>query len=153
MGQTPPRSAKRWARASRVSWQVVAPPGTSGRRTGPCSRDGSRIVAWPGRGDVAALVDALDLEVDGGAVALGEVLAGDRAPHPVGVADVVELPELAVELPEPGVVAHPVGAEVDEPDLAHAAVVVGGRVAGPLGPLGVPVQALLHVGDVEVVAS
>ena len=49
--------------------------------------------------------------------------------EPVGVADVVEPAELAVELPEPGVVAHPVGAEVDEPGLAHAAVVERGRVA------------------------
>ena len=57
----------------------------------------------------------------------------DRAPQPLRVADVVEQAELAVELPQPGVVAHPVGAEVDEPRLAHAAVVERGRVARRAG--------------------
>ena len=56
----------------------VAPPGGSGRRTGPCSRLGSRIVAWPGRGDLAPLVARPELEVDRRPVALGEVLAGSR---------------------------------------------------------------------------
>ena len=76
-----------------------------------------------------------------------------RPPHPVGVADVVELAELDVERGEPGVVAHPVGAQVHQPRLAHPAVVVDRRVAGPPGPLGIPVHALLHVGDVQLVGS
>src|SRR5581483_6479648 len=80
------------------------------------------------------------------------VAPGDPPAHPVGVADVVEPAELAVELPEPRVVAHPVGAQVDEPRLAHPAVVVDRGVARAPGPLRVPVDALLHVGDVEVVA-
>ena len=101
------------------------------------------------RGDLAPLVDAREVEVDGGAVAVGQVLAGDRAPQPLRVADVVEQAELAVELPQPGVVAHPVGAQVDQPRLPHAAVVERGRVARPLGELGVPVHPLHHVGDVE----
>src|SRR5581483_1151551 len=41
-------AANRSTSASRVCWQVVAPPGTSGSRTSPRSRDGNRIVAWPG---------------------------------------------------------------------------------------------------------
>ena len=127
-------AAKRSTSASRVSWHVVAPPGGSGSRTGPCSRLGSRIVAWPGRRGLAPLVLAPDLEVDGRPVAVDEVLARDAAAHPVGVADVVELAELAVELPEPRVVAHPVGAEVDQPRLAHAAVVVASSGCPPGAP-------------------
>ena len=41
-------SANRAAMASSAPCRSVAPPGGSGRRTGPCSRLGSRIVAWPG---------------------------------------------------------------------------------------------------------
>src|SRR4029453_10174237 len=71
--------------------------------------------------------------------------------QPLGVAHVVEPPELAVELPQPGVVAHPVGAQVDEPGLPHAAVVGAGGVAGAGGEGGVPVDPLHHVGHVLVV--
>src|SRR5439155_18993547 len=60
--------------------------------------------------------------------------------------------ELAVELPEPRVVAHPVRAQVDEPCLTHAPVVVGRRVAGSPGELGIPVHALHHIRDVVLVA-
>src|SRR5581483_3515775 len=60
--------------------------------------------------------------------------------------------ELAVELPEPRVVAHPVRAEMDEPRLAHTAVVVGGRVARLARVRGIPVDALQDVGDAELVA-
>ena len=61
--------------------------------------------------------------------------------------------ELAIELPEPGVVSHPIGAEMDQPGLAHAAVVVGGRAARPTCPLGIPVHPLVDVGDIEVIGS
>ena len=50
-------------------------------------------------------------------------LVDDLAGHPGHVAGVVEAAELAIELPQPAVVAHPVGAEVDEPGFAHPAVV------------------------------
>ncbi len=105
-----------------------------------------------GRG-LSPLVLARQLELDGRPVAVDEPLAHDASTHPVGVADVVEPAELAVELPEPRVVAHPVGAEVDQPRLAHAPVVVHRRVARPARPLGIPVHALLHVGDVQVVGT
>ena len=118
--------------ASSAPCRSDAPPGGSGSRTAPCSRARQQDRGVAGRGHLAALVHGLDLEVDRRAVAVGEVLPGDGAAQPLRVADVVELPELAVELPEPGVVAHPVGAEVDEPRLAHAAVVERGRVAGSL---------------------
>src|SRR4051794_10126366 len=95
-----------------------------------------------GRGDGPALVGRLQLEVDRGAAAVGEVLAHDGAGEVVDVADVVEPAERALELPQPGVVAHPVGAEVDEPRLAHAAVVERGGVAraagGGRGAMGAP---------------
>ena len=99
----------------------------------------------------AALVGGCQLEVDGGPVAVGEVLAGDGAGEVVHVTDVVEPAERAFELPEPGVVTHPVGAEMDQPGLAHAAVVVGGRVPGVAGPFGIPVHPLHHVGHALVV--
>ena len=105
----------------------------------------------PGGGGLAALVVAPDVEVHRRTTTFGEILAGHPSPHPVGVADVVELAELAVELPQPGVVTHPVSAEVDQPRLAHAPVVVAGRVARPMRPLGIPVHPLLDVGDVQVV--
>ena len=87
-----------------------------------------------GRRRLAPLVLTPDVELDRGPIAVGEQLARDATTHPVRVADVVELPELAVELPQPRVVAHPVGAEVDQPGLAHPAVVVARGVARPCAP-------------------
>ncbi len=145
------RSARPGRRASPGRWWPRR--AARGAGTGPCSRLGKQQRGVARRGDLAPLVLAPELEVDGGPVAVGQVVPGDRAGHPVGVADVVEAPELAVERREPAVVAHPIGAEVDQPGLAHAAVVVDRRVAGPGRPFGVPVDSLLHVGDVQVVGS
>ena len=144
-------AANRSAKASRASWQVVAPPGRL-RETDLAVLAGGqedRRVARCRR--LASLVLSPDLEVDGRSISLREVLPGHPPPHPVGVAHVVELAELAIELPQPGVVTHPVGAQVDQPRLAHASVVVAGGVPRPVRPFGVPVHALLDVGDVQVV--
>ena len=144
-------SAKRSTRASSTCWAVPAPPGTGGSRTSPLLAAGQQDRGVARGGRLAPLVLAPQVEVDGRLAPVGQVAPGDAAPHPVGVADVVEAAELAVQLPEPGVVAHPVGAGVDQPRLPHPAVVVDGGAARPPGPLGVPVHALLDVGDVEVV--
>ena len=56
--RTPPRSPR--ARPA----DRVAPPGGSGSRTAPCARLGSRIVAWPGVVELAALVHGFELELD-----------------------------------------------------------------------------------------
>src|SRR5439155_18420062 len=103
--------------------------------------------------DLTPLVLARQVQLDRGAVSVDEGLADDAPSHPMRVADVVEAAELAIELPQPGVVAHPVRAEMDEPRLAHTSVVVDRRVPGSTGPLGVPVDSLLDVGDVEVVGT
>ena len=75
-------------------------------------------------GAFTALVLTPDLEIDSGTITIGEILRAHDASHPVGVSDVVETTELAVELPEPRIISHPVGAEMDQPGLAHAPVVV-----------------------------
>ena len=41
--------SNRWTSASSASAAVIAPPGGVGNFTGPCSRLGNRIVAWPGQ--------------------------------------------------------------------------------------------------------
>src|SRR5207244_5091785 len=91
------------------------------------------------RGLLAALVARAQLHVYRRPPAVGEIGTAHAAAEPLRVADVVEPAELAVELPEPGVVAHPVGAEMDEPRLAHAPVVERGRVARASRELGIPV--------------
>ncbi len=58
--------------------EVAGPPGGSGRRTGPWSRLGQQDGRGAGGGDGAALVGGRELEVDRGAVAVGEVLPDDR---------------------------------------------------------------------------
>ena len=117
-------------RVERVAGGRVAPPGGSGRRTGPCSRLGQqdrRVArAWS---TSPRWFTASSSRSTAGRSPSARYLRTTRAAQPLRVADVVEPPELAVELPQPGVVAHPVGAEVDEPRLAHAAVVERGRVA------------------------
>ena len=115
--------------ASSAPCRSVAPPGGSGSRTGPCSRLGSRIVACPGVVASPRWLVADSSTSTAGRSPSARYLRVDAPAQPLRVADVVEPAELAVELPQPGVVAHPVGAEVDEPRLAHAAVVERGRVA------------------------
>ena len=92
--------------------------------------------------DVAALVLGLHVEVDRMTAAVGHVLAGDHAGEPLGVANEVELAELAVKLPEPAGIAHPIRAEVDQPCLTHPSVVESRRISrapgerrGPNGPV------------------
>src|SRR6202034_4189807 len=128
------RSTRRWGESD----LAVAP---GGQEDGRMAR----------RRQLAALVLSPDVEVYGRPISFCEVLTGDASVHPVGVAHIVELAELTIKLPQPGVVTHPVRAQVDEPRLAHAAVVVAGGVARSVGPFGIPVDALLDVGDVQVV--
>ena len=125
-----PRLAEAAADGLERALEVGAWPGGSGSRTGPCSWLGRRT-SHGRSGDLAPLVDALELEVDGRAIAVGQVLPGE-VPRTIACRRRSEEAELAVELPEPHVVAHPVGAEVDQPGLPHPAVVEGRRVARAL---------------------
>ena len=124
------RSTSASGRPAQSSRRRARRGGAPGRARG----SGSRIVAWPGVVVSPRWFSPRMSRSTAGRSPSARYLRVDPAAHPVGVADVVELPELAVELPEPRVVAHPVGAEVDEPGLAHAAVVVARRVAGPAAP-------------------
>ena len=134
------RTGRRWRRARAAGrWRRRAGrAGAPGRARG----SGSRIVAWPGVVTSPRWFSATRSRSTAGRSPSARYLRVDRAPQPLGVAHVVEQAELAVELPQPGVVAHPVGAQVDEPGLAHAAVVERRRVARPAGELGVPVDPL-----------
>ena len=96
-------------------------------------------------GHRVALVGPAHLDVDDTTPVL-LALVDDLAGEDVGVADVVELADLARLRHEPAVVAHEVGHVVAEPAVAHHPVVVGHRVADGLGPRRVPVDPLGHVG-------
>ena len=61
--------------ASSALCRSRAPPGGSGRRTAPCSRLGSRIVAVPGVVTSPRWFAAASVEIDRGPVAVGQVLA------------------------------------------------------------------------------
>ena len=119
------RTVGRWRRGGRSTWRRLRadPADAPGRARG--SAAGSSRVR---RGCLAPLVLAPHVGVDRRPITVGEVHVGDAPAHPVRVAHVVEAAELAVELPQPRVVTHPVGAEVDEPRLAHPAVVVDRRI-------------------------
>ena len=144
-------SAKSEAMALRTPVRSVDPPGGSGRTTGPCSRLGRRTVAWPGVVISPRWFWAHTSRSTAGRSPSARYLPHHGSVQPLGVAHEVELAELAVELPQPRIVAHPVGAQMDEPGLPHPAVVEGGRVARPAGELRIPVDPLHHIGDVEVV--
>src|SRR4051794_28597813 len=68
-------------------------------RTVLVARQQDRCVRWCRH--LAALVLGPQLELDSRPVAVGEEAPDNRAAQPLRVAHVVELPELAVELPEP----------------------------------------------------
>ena len=126
-------SVMRVARGDGLEVLQVRRPGRSGRRTGPCSRTAAGW--WPCPGVVTTprwLVPASSRSTAGRSPSARYLRT--TVPAMVDVADVVEAAELALELPEPGVVAHPVGAEVDQPRLAHAAVVVTWSGCRPCGP-------------------
>jgi hypothetical protein len=55
---------------------------------------------------------------------VGHEFSRDSTGHPMGVTDIVELAELALKLPKPAFVSHPVRAQVYEPRLSHPAGVI-----------------------------
>ena len=59
-------------------------------------------------------------------------LGGDLSGHPGGVAEEIELVMLGSELPQPGIVAHPVADQVGKPHFSLCAVVVGRGKAEPV---------------------
>src|SRR3954452_16895613 len=81
--------------------QVARAAGRIRQSNGPLltARQQDRRVA--GRGELTALGGGRQLDVARGPLAVREVATGHTTAQPLCVADVVELAELAVELPEP----------------------------------------------------
>src|SRR3989344_4510978 len=97
------------------------------------------------RHDGAVLVLDPDIEVHLVATYFLHLLA-DLAFDPIGVAGVDELAVLARQLPQPAVVAHPVGDGVGQKCLAQPAIIIGNGDAEFIGPCLFPVHALDRVG-------
>ena len=132
---------------------VSRSPAAAGRIREPdgLNSHSAQIVAVPGAGHRRPAPMACHF--DGWLVAIGQ---GQVADHGAGemlrVANVVEAPELASQLPEPRVVPHPIRTEVNEPG-SRMAVVVGGGVAGLACERWIPMHAFgITSGDVQFVA-